>query len=183
MIIGHIVYSVAIAILFGMIYRRITGREYSWIIIMSAYAPDADVFIATILGHLNITLLVYGSPINHGDFHNISVLLVYAIIIAFLFHPMRIRFIDSFIFASVGFAAHLFEDALVFKTGYRFLWPLTDEKFGIGLFSYDKSELYGFGDGTVVATGLVLIAISVFIRTAYEGRGWMGKMIRLESGL
>ncbi len=43
MILEHSVYSIAIAIIFGMTYRRITGREYSWIIVLSAYAPDLDI--------------------------------------------------------------------------------------------------------------------------------------------
>jgi hypothetical protein len=43
MIIEHLVYSIAIAIVFGMIYRRVTGREISWIIVLSAYTPDVDI--------------------------------------------------------------------------------------------------------------------------------------------
>ena len=42
MIFEHWIYSVAIAVVFGMFYYRLTGRDYSWIIILSAYAPDVD---------------------------------------------------------------------------------------------------------------------------------------------
>ncbi len=49
MIIEHLVYSIAIAIIFGMIYRRFTGRESSWIIVLSAYTPDVDIIADAIL--------------------------------------------------------------------------------------------------------------------------------------
>ena len=106
MILEHLVYSIAIAIIFGMIYRRITGRESSWIIVLSAYAPDVDIIADAVLRRIGVTVLVYGTPIDHGDFHNLGVLLVYAVAVSFLLHPLGIRFVDSFIFASVGFAAH-----------------------------------------------------------------------------
>ncbi len=43
MLFEHRIYSTAIAIIFGMIYYKFTGREYSWIIVASAYAPDVDI--------------------------------------------------------------------------------------------------------------------------------------------
>ena len=48
MLFEHWIYSIAIAIIVGMIYYRFTGRDYSWIIIASAYIPDSDMFIDTI---------------------------------------------------------------------------------------------------------------------------------------
>ena len=114
----HLIYSIAIAIIFGMIYRRVTGRESSWIIVLSAYTPDVDMIADAVLRKIGVTVLVYSAPIDHGDFHNLGVLLVYAVVVSFLLHPLGIRFMDSFIFASVGFAAHLLEDALV-SNGYR----------------------------------------------------------------
>ena len=35
----HLVYSAAIAILAGMVYMKAAGRDPSWIIILTAYAP------------------------------------------------------------------------------------------------------------------------------------------------
>jgi len=97
------VYSAALAITTGMIYHEFTGREYPWIIIMSAYAPDFDIFVDTILRRVGVTLLINGIPIRHGSFHNIVVLFAFSV--ALLLHPIGIKFIDSFIFASIGFAA------------------------------------------------------------------------------
>jgi hypothetical protein len=79
MILEHLVYSIAIAIIFGMVYRRITGRESSWIIVLSAYTPDVDIIADTVLKKIGVTVLVYGAPIDHEDFHNLGVLLVYAV--------------------------------------------------------------------------------------------------------
>jgi hypothetical protein len=39
----HLIYSTAIAIIAGMIWYKYTGRDPSWIIIASAYAPDFDI--------------------------------------------------------------------------------------------------------------------------------------------
>ena len=98
--------------------------------------------------------------------------------VSFLLHPLGIRFVDSFIFASVGFAAHLLEDALVFSQGYRMLWPLSFQKFGIGVFKY-KADLYGVADKEVLAVGLILVGVCAVVRTMYEGKGWIKRSIGL----
>jgi len=170
MILGHIVYSTALAIVFGMAYFRLTRREYSWLIIASAYAPDVDIITNALLKKVGITVLVFGAPIHHGDFHNIAVLAVYATAVAFLLHPLGIRFRDSLVFASVGFAAHLLEDALVLNHGYRFLWPLTMERLGLGWLSYHPTSI---GDPHVVAIGLVLVGACLLLRLIIDGTGWM----------
>jgi membrane-bound metal-dependent hydrolase YbcI (DUF457 family) len=121
-----------------MVYYRFTGRDYAWIIIASAYVPDIDMIVDAVLKKLGVTVLVYGSPISHGNFHNIAVLLLFAAAVALLLHPIGIKLKDAFFFASIGFAAHLFEDALVFNPGYAFFWPLSIQKFGIGIFNYSR---------------------------------------------
>ncbi|HDM66778.1 MAG TPA: hypothetical protein ENG62_00105 [Thermoplasmatales archaeon] len=133
MLFEHWVYSTAIAIITGMIYHRFTNRDYSWIIILSSYTPDFDIFVDVILKRIGVTLLIGGNPIKHGSFHNIAVLLLFAFSVALLLHPIGIKFIDSFIFASIGFGAHIFEDALVLNPGYAFFWPLHGSRVGIGL--------------------------------------------------
>jgi len=171
MMLGHLVYSTALAIVFGMLYSRITGREYSWLIIASAYVPDIDIFADALLRKVGITVLVFGAPIHHGDFHNIAVLALYATAVAFVLHPLGVMFRDSLVFAGVGFGAHLFEDALVFNPGYRFLWPLTMEKFGLGWISYHPVQ--GIGDLHVVAIGLGMVGACMLLRLIIDGTGWM----------
>lgn len=169
------IYSTAIAIVAGMVYYRSVGRDYSWII-PSTYAPDIDMIINPLFRKMGISLMINGHHIVHGNFHNIAVLIVYAVSVAFLLHPIGIRFADSLLFAGLGFAAHLFEDALVFEPAYSFFWPITSREFGIGLFHY-SADLYGIADGRVLMIGLILIGFSAIMRTAYEGTGWIRRML------
>ncbi len=182
MLFEHLIYSTAIAILFGMIYRGLTGREYSWIIILSAYAPDIDVVANGLLKRAGITLLIYGSPIHHGDFHTLAALVFYAVSVSFLLHPLGIRFVDSLIFAAVGFGAHFVEDALVFSNGYRFLWPLATRKIGSGILvgpvGY-KADFYGIADTRVLEYGLIFLAAAMIFRTLFERKNWVREMIVL----
>jgi hypothetical protein len=138
MLFEHWIYSIAIAIIVGMVYYRFTGRDYAWIIIASAYVPDIDMIVDAVLKKIGVTVLVYGSPISHGNFHNIAVLLVYAVSVALLLHPIGIKLKDAFFFASIGFAAHMFEDALIASLAYPFLWPVSTQRFGIGIFNYSR---------------------------------------------
>lgn len=178
MLFEHWIYSTAIAIIVGMVYYKFTGRDYSWIIIASAYAPDVDMAADIALKKIGITVMIYGNPISHGDFHNIAVLLVYAVSVALLLHPIGIKLVDSFFFACIGFAAHIFEDALVFNPAYSFLWPLSIQKFGIGIFNYSR-DWYGIANKEVLVIGLILVMSSAILRTAYEGKGWLKRSISL----
>lgn len=172
MLFEHWIYSIAIAIIVGMIYYRFTGREYSWIIIASTYIPDSDMFMNTIFRRMGITLLIDGNPIKHGSFHNIAVLFLFAFLVALLLHPLGIKFIDSFIFASIGFGAHLFEDALVYNPGYTFFWPISNQRFGIGIIGYNPT-LYGIADMEVLFIGIAAVILCVSIRILYDGSDWI----------
>ena len=123
MLFEHLIYSTAIAIIAGMLWFKRTGRDPSWIIIASAYAPDFDIVAGELFKKLDMNILINGAPIRHGDFHNIAFLLLFATAAALVLRLAGMRFGDSFLFAGVGFGAYMFEDALVFKAGYRFQWP------------------------------------------------------------
>ena len=133
MLFKHLIYSTAIAIIAGMVYYKYTGRDPSWIIIASAYAPDLDMIAGEVFKKLDMNVLINGAPIKHGDFHNIAVLLIFAMSVGLLLKTINIKFIDSFMFAGIGFAAHMFEDALVFNPGYAFLWQGSAQGWGIGV--------------------------------------------------
>jgi len=87
MLLEHLVYSTAIAIVLGTLYRRYTGRDHAWIVAASAYMPDLDIVADGLLKQLGITVMVHGSPIRHGYFHNVAVMLAYAVFVALLLHP------------------------------------------------------------------------------------------------
>lgn len=162
MIFEHWIYSTAIAIFVYTIYRK---KECLYIIIGSSYAPDIDVIADKILKKINITVLIYGQHIKHGDFHNILVMIIYAILIALLLNTINIKIKDSFILASIGFAAHLFEDALVFNPGYRFFWPISDRIFGIGIIDYNNNkDLFGIANTDVLIIGIILVISSLIIK-------------------
>ena len=174
MFIEHIVYSAALAILVGMVFYKYTGRDSSWIVILFALVPDLDMIANPALRSLGIRLLLDGSSIHHGTFHNVAIMVLFGIALAFLLHPFGIRFFDSFFFAIIGFGAHLFEDALVYINGYRFLWPFSSKILGIGLLPDIMNEEYYIRDffqlvnTEVLLLGLALLLIAIIIRTWYE---------------
>jgi hypothetical protein len=121
--------------------------------------------------------MLNGHPIVHGNFHNLAVLIVYAVSVAFLLHPIGIRFTDSLLFASLGFAAHLFEDALVFDPAYSFFRPINSQKFDIGLFHY-SADLFGIADSGVFDGRPDSNWIFCdHLRTAFERTGWIKRML------
>ncbi len=164
----HLLYSLAIALVFGAVYRRLTGRDYWWIIVASAFVPDVDLIADAALRKLGITVLVFGASIDHGHFHNILVMLLYAVAMAFLLHPFGIRLVDSFVFALVGFAAHMFEDAIVANPAYPFLYPLTVRRFGIGFFDY-HADIFAIADREVLIIGIISVMIALAVRWAILG--------------
>lgn len=163
----HLVYSTAIAILIYTVYRK---KECLYIIIGSAYAPDIDIIADQILKKIGIIVLVYGEPIKHGDFHNILVMILYAVSIALILNTINIKMKDSFILACIGFGAHLFEDALVFNPGYRFFWPISDKIYGIGLIAnYNgHTDFYGIANTEVLMIGIILVILSICIKYVFD---------------
>ncbi|HYN44810.1 MAG TPA: metal-dependent hydrolase [Candidatus Limnocylindrales bacterium] len=171
MLFEHLIYSTAIAIIAGMLWFKLTGRDPSWIIIVSAFAPDFDIVAGELLKKLDLNILT--APIKHGDFHNIAFLLLFACAVALVLRFAGMRFADSFTFAGIGFGAHMFEDALIANPAYAFFWPLSTQKFGIGLFDY-MPDLF-IADSSVLLTGLFAVICFASIRAVYEGNGWIKK--------
>ncbi|MCX9080592.1 MAG: hypothetical protein OIN83_00165 [Candidatus Methanoperedens sp.] len=162
MLFEHLIYSTAIAIIVGMIHFNYTGRDYSWIIIASAYIPDLDILANTLLKKLGMLVLMDGFPIKHGDFHDITMLFLFAILVSLILQVMGYRFVETFAFAGIGFGAHILEDGLVYN---------------LGIVDY-KPDLYYFADTGVLIFGLIAVLASTTIRIAYEGQGWINKEIK-----
>ena len=175
----HIIYSAALAILVGMIFYRFTGRDSSWIIILCAWIPDIDLIANGVLNRFGFTLLFEGHKITHGVFHNIAMMVIFGILVAFLLNPFGIRFFDALFFAVIGFGAHLFEDALVYKAGYPYLWPFLSKDLGFGLLPNILTEenyfrdFFGIANTYVLIVGLVVLLVAVIIRTYAEGPAWI----------
>jgi hypothetical protein len=175
----HIIYSTAIAIIVGMLYYRYTGRDHSWIIILCSWIPDFDIIAKSVLNKMGFIVLFDGQPIHHGTFHTIAMMVIFAILVAFLLHPFGIRFIDSLFFATIGFGAHLFEDALVYKVGYMYLWPFIMEDLGIGILPNIISEenyirdFFRVANTEVLIIGILVLIAAMLIRTSVEGTSWV----------
>ncbi len=172
MILEHLFYSAAIAIVVGLVYSRFTKRDPSWIIILSAFAPDVDLIINPLLRAIGFTILYHGNPIVHGDLHNIAVLVVFAVIIAFLLNPLGISYFDSVLMGSIGFDTHLFEDALVYTTSYEFLWPISPVKVGFGVLP-ETHNFFHIANAETLFIGTLFVLLASTIRIAYEGFDWM----------
>ena len=168
MFIEHLIYSAALAIIVGMIFSRFTGRDPSWIIIAVAFVPDIDVILQRM--HM-LTRIGFPLVIRHGNLHNILLLIVFSLLLAAFLVFFGIRFIDGLICSAIGIAAHMFEDALVFNPAYAFLWPITSQKFGIGIMQ-ETRDIFGIASSTVLLIGIILLAGSVLLRTFIEGTGW-----------
>jgi hypothetical protein len=179
MLAEHLVYSAAIAIIAGMLFFRYTGRDSSWIIILCTYIPDLDKIGDQFLNSIGFTVLFEGHTIHHGTFHTVAAMLIFGIIIAFLLHPLGIRFFDAFIFTGIGIGAHLIEDALVYPSNYMYLWPLSREKLGLNWLPISGAEesyyanFFHIANTEVLLIGLATLFIAILIRTRAEGPGWV----------
>jgi membrane-bound metal-dependent hydrolase YbcI (DUF457 family) len=184
-IIEHFFYSAALAVLVGMIYFRFAHRDPSWIIIAISFVPDID-HTSKLLRHVFWPFMFrpyMHSVINSGDFHSILFLIVFSLLFGAILRGAGFRFIDGVICTAIGLAAHFFEDALVYKIGYAFFWPISSKIYGLGIIP----ETYNLwiADSTVLIVGIILLASSVVIRTFVDGKGWWDVFLqggRLESG-
>ncbi|MFZ3168093.1 MAG: hypothetical protein WA130_10805 [Candidatus Methanoperedens sp.] len=119
MLFEHLIYSTAIAIIAGMLWFKRTGRDPSWIIIASSFAPDFDIVAGELLKKLDLNILT--TPIRHGDFHNIAFLLLFATAAALVLRLAGMRLGESFLFAGIG--ARKPKNERFFGQEYRYLWP------------------------------------------------------------
>jgi hypothetical protein len=169
--IEHLIYSAALAIFIGMLYYRATGRDPSWIIVISAFAPDIDRFACPMSSWFGVTLTLNGHVVRHGDFHTLGALCIYALLLGVLLLPLGMRLWEGILFAGIGFGAHLLEDAIVYETSYALLWPLSDRIYGIGLVDYTL-DFYGIADTQVLVVGVILVGLAAALRSSVE-RDWL----------
>jgi hypothetical protein len=162
-----------------MLFFRYTGRDYLWIIILVTYAPDLEKIADSFLSRIGFTVLFDGHTIHHGTFHMVAVMLFFSILLAFLFHPLGIRFVDTPLFSVIGFGARLVEDALIYLSNYKYLWPFINEKVGLGWLLFNGSDedylsdFFHIANTDILVTGLLLHSAVILIRTWVEGTAWI----------
>jgi len=128
----HLIYSTAIAIIAGMLWYKRTGRDPSWIIIASAFAPDFDIVEGELIKKLDLNNLI-STPTVHGDFHNIAFMLLFATAAALVLRLAGMRFWDSFLFAGFMEGAQDFREELIANPAYRYCWPMTKQRWRMGI--------------------------------------------------
>jgi hypothetical protein len=104
-------------------------------------------------------------------------LIIFSLLFAVILCYIGIKFIDGFICTAIGFAAHLLEDALVYKIGYAFFWPISSKIYGIGIMP-EIPNFFGIANSTVLLVGIILLAGVVLVRTLVDGKGWGSVFLR-----
>ena len=145
-----------------MVFYKYTGRDFSWIIVLCAWAPDLDLFL------------------DHGAFHNITIMIIFGVILAVILQSFGILFVDAFFFSVIGFGVHLLEDAMVYDVAYPFLWPFSTNNHGLELFpgvissrGYYIANFFRIANTEILIAGLLFLLLAIIIRTYFEGPTWI----------
>lgn len=164
MLAEHILFTVAIVIMVGVYFTRVTGKAYLWwLIILASFIPDAD-HINNIVWDLGLLQFpVHILPIiKIGIFHNLLWLAIFSVGIAIFFVMIKqATFLDVALFVAFGYALHLIEDFIVYPPVYQFLYPLSKTEYGWNILP-ETMDLGWAGTG-VLNVGLVLIAFAICI--------------------
>jgi len=168
MLLEHIIYSAALALVVGMIYMHYTGRNPSWLVMIMTIAPDTDFIINRIMLACNCQ---YPIIINHGDFHNlISMLFISLVTALILSRYTKMHFTDVLCCSMIGFAAHLAEDFVVYTAWYGYFYPWSLRVYGVAIIP-ETGDLFGLADVHVLIIGVLLLTLAVGVRMYFDG-GW-----------
>jgi hypothetical protein len=172
MYLEHIVYSSAIALLVGLAAIRLHRRDYSWIIIVFAYAPDSDVLLSAgnwVLSHFFHAGIRFPFQVLHSVLHTLPALIVFALFLGAIFTLFGIPFLTGFVYGSLAYGAHFFEDALVYSNpGYHFLWPIIPQEVGMAAFGTYQLNFFGVADLQVLLVGIIFLLFALAVRIYYE---------------
>jgi len=167
----HLFFNLAVAIVCGMAYQRLAGRDPSVIIVLAAFLPDLDVVV-----HAGVHVLERISGISilfyHGSFHNILALAAISLGVAILASRYGIRFWDAAICTAIGYGTHIVCDAVAFNEVPYLLWPLGPARTGPVPYSYSP-DLFHLAQGLVLVLAVAIVLLAALVRTLIEGRGWI----------
>lgn len=158
-----------------MFFSVKTGRDPSWIILVTAFLPDCDIILREITLFLHRP---FGIILHHGQLHNILSLVIMSLLAGVVLLPFGIRFLDGVICTAVGFATHLFGDALVYKPAYAFLYPFSLDRQGLALLP-ETRNFFGIADTTTLCVTILILVLALAVRTRVEGPGWTRVFLRL----
>ena len=166
----HLIWTAALAVFVGFFYKKSTGRDPWWIMIIATVLPDSDY----ILQCIGIYIFGYNSyPIYHTEFHNLFMCIVFSTIFAYLLMKyLKVPFKDGFIYTFIGFGAHIIEDMMVYPVGEHPLAPFNWVGVGLNVFPHYTPYHYLF-DPEVMTIGLIILVGICLIRIGLEGTDWL----------
>ena len=167
----HLFFNLAVAIVCGIAYQRMSGRDPSVIIVLVAFLPDIDVLVHTWM-HVMAWLFGTSLLIYHGSFHNLPALAAISLLVAILASCYGIRFRDAGLCTAIGYGTHLACDAVAFNEVPYLLWPLGPVRTGPVPYWYHP-DLFGIAQGSVLAIAILLFLIAALVRTRVEGPSWI----------
>ncbi len=183
MYLEHIVYSLAFAVVAVMLLKP---REAGWctlIFVISGCIPDIDGIFDLVNHPPEFTSGLIPHMVEHSRyFHTAGALFIYAILAGiFLARYRGLKFSECAFFAGAGFAAHLFEDALVYNPSSAAFWPVSSQEVGIGLLPHSR-DFFGVANTEVLAMGVILLAFTFGI-TLFFNRAELTKFSRVDEAL
>jgi biotin transporter BioY len=173
----HAIFTAVFCVLVGLIYEQYTKRNPVWIMWFAMLIPDADFVVQTVWEAI---FPMKFSPIIHGDFHNIFFLICSALFAGwYIWKHTEIRFDDAALCISLGFIAHLAEDALVNGTRYHFYAPFSNRGWYQGFIIHPTNDLIFahnvIGSTNILAIGVLLLILAIMIRSNIQGYDWLKK--------
>lgn len=158
MLLEHLIYSAALALIVGIFFVRYTKRDPTWIIILMTVAPDVDYVV-------NKAMLFAGFKfpyiINHGDFHNLVGLTIFCLLGAIVFSRFGVKFGDALVCSVIGYLAHFVEDFIVYPPAYCYLYPFKYVDYGINLIPETADLVIAGFEVLMIGVGVFSIALCI----------------------
>ena len=172
MLIEHILYNLAVAILVGILYIKYKGRNPSWIIVASAWILDIDYLIQFVCYDIvyNNTKIVLPLMIRHGDFHNIFMIVILSIIFGWVcVKYFNENIYDAMICIGIGGSVHYICDIMVYDNWYNLFYPFGDSLSRGFAILPETRNIFGIGDWTILTVGLGMLIWVCLLKFSIDG--------------
>jgi membrane-bound metal-dependent hydrolase YbcI (DUF457 family) len=169
----HFLYAAVLVVIVGMVYERYTDVNPAWIIFIAAAIPDSDYVVRV---GLERAFSMRPALIQHGDFHNIVMLLVFTVFLGYIISRIsRVKLEDAMVCVFLGVLLHFACDAYVYVKSYPFFAPFSSKSAEAGIFIAKENIMVGdigIASTNIISLGLIFLAIAVLIRIRVQGWRW-----------
>jgi len=172
MLIEHFIYNLSIAILVGIIYNHYYHRNPSWIIVVCAGILDIDYLVQSVcFGFYYSTGIYLPVMITHGNFHNIPIIIILALIFGYIIYKIfNENIYDSMICVAIAGLAHFVADVYVYTYTYYPLYPINGFLFkSAAILPEMRNMPFGIGDWTLLVIGLGILCYMCIVKFATDG--------------